>query len=66
MNEIKEYKHSNGYYAKLYGESSMTIYRSNGRMFMHTGFRSVNTENEVMSILKRMPEQEKVMAELMK
>lgn len=61
MSKTIEYRHPNGYYAKLYGESSMTIYRPDGRMFMHTGLRNVNTENKVMNILKNIPEYEKLL-----
>lgn len=50
----KVYKHPNGYIAKLYGESSMSIYYE-GKEVMHTGFRSVNTEEEVMELLGDQP-----------
>ena len=50
-----EYKHPNGYSARLYGESSMSIYL-NRKEVMHTGSRNVNTENEVMELLDEYPE----------
>ena len=50
----KEYKHKNGYSARLYGKSSMCIY-FNGKEVLHTGFRNVNTEDEVMELLEEQP-----------
>lgn len=51
----KEYKHKNGYYARLYGESSLSVY-FDGKEVLHTGSRNVNTEDEVMKVLEGMPE----------
>lgn len=51
----KEYKHKNGYYARLYGESSLSVY-FDGKEVLHTGSRNVNTEDEVMEMLEGMPE----------
>lgn len=48
------YEHENGYSAKLYGKSSMSVY-FNGEEVLHTGFRNVNTEDEVMNMLGGMP-----------
>lgn len=53
MKEVKEYKHPNGYSAKLYGKSSMSVYYE-GREVLHTGFRNANTEAEVMEVLETM------------
>lgn len=53
MSEVKEYKHPNGYSAKLYGKSSMSVYYE-GREVLHTGFRNANTEAEVMEVLETM------------
>ena len=50
----KEYKHPNGYSARLYGKSSMSIY-FNGKEIMHTGSRNVSTEAEVMEMLEDYP-----------
>lgn len=55
------YKHKNGYSAKLYGKSSMTIYRPDGTEFSHTGSRNVNTEAEVMQLLGKQQELEKIL-----
>ena len=42
-----EYKALNGYRGKMYGESSLAIYNSNGKMIFHTGFRTPNTFEEL-------------------
>lgn len=49
------YKHINGYSAVLYGKSSMRVYFGEKEV-LHTGFRNVNTENEVMKLLENMPD----------
>jgi hypothetical protein len=51
---FKEYIHENGYIARLYGKSSMSVY-FNGEEVLHTGFRNVNTEDEIMKMLGGMP-----------
>ena len=48
------YTHENGYSATLYGEASMVV-RYEGQEVMHTGFRNVNTEDEVMDLLEMQP-----------
>lgn len=55
MKDFREYKHENGYVARLYGEDSINVY-FNGIEVMHTGYRNVHTEDEVMDLLSRMPE----------
>ena len=50
----KIYTHPNGYSAKLYGESSISVYFE-GKEVLHTGSRGVNTEKEVMELLGEMP-----------
>ena len=47
-------KHENGYYGKLYGKSSMSIYWTNREVF-HTGFREVNTASELYDLLSDIP-----------
>ena len=49
------YTHENGYSAVLYGTSSMSILKDEKEV-LHTGFRGVNTEKEVMKLLESMPE----------
>lgn len=58
----KEYKHKNGYYARLYGKSSLSVY-FNGKEVLHTGFRGVNTEDEVIELLEGMPKFVKLLEE---
>lgn len=48
-------KHPNGYSARLYGGTSMSVYY-NGKEVLHTGSRNVNTDTEVMEMLEKMPE----------
>ena len=47
-------KHENGYYGKLYGKSSLTIYWGNKEV-IHTGFRSINTAYELYELLTELP-----------
>lgn len=54
MKKSVTYKHSNGYSAVLCGKTSMSVYY-NGKEKFHTGFRNVNTEDEVMKLLEKMP-----------
>lgn len=58
----KTIHHPNGYSAKLYGKSSMSIYFK-GKEVLHTGFRNVNTEDEVMELLEGMPKFVKLLEE---
>ena len=51
-----EYKSKNGYSGSLYGKSSMRIYDRNGMEVLHTGFRTVNTIEELKEIVDTMPE----------
>lgn len=54
VKDFVEYKHPNGYSARLYGDSSMCIYFS-GKEILYTGSRNVNTETEVMKMLEDYP-----------
>ena len=47
-------KHENGYYGKLYGKSSLTIYWGNKEV-IHTCFRSINTADELYDLLTELP-----------
>lgn len=53
--KVKEYKHKNGYSARLYGKASLSVYFE-GKEVLHTGFRNIHTEDEVMEMLEDMPE----------
>ena len=47
-------EHENGYYGCLYGESSMSIFKDNKEV-LHTGFRNINTPDDLYEILSEMP-----------
>lgn len=57
------YRHENGYSAELYGKSSMIIFRPDGKEYLHTGRRNVNTESEVMELLEVQPELDRMFSE---
>ena len=58
---IVEYKSTNGYSGRLYGESSMSIYDKDGDEVLHTGKRSINTFDELKKCVDGYPEFEKAM-----
>lgn len=47
-------KHENGYYGCLYGKSSMSIFNGNKEV-LHTGFRNINTPDELYEQLSEIP-----------
>ena len=47
-------EHENGYYGCLYGKSSMSIFKGNKEV-LHTGFRNINTPDELYEQLSEMP-----------
>ena len=49
-------KHPNGYFGILYGRNSMAVYDELGHQVVHTGSRSINTEQELYAVLEKMPE----------
>lgn len=55
-------EHENGYYGCLYGKSSMAIYKDNKEV-LHTGFRSINTPDELYEQLAEMPKFMKTLIE---
>lgn len=55
MSNEKTIYHPNGYSAKLYGKSSMSIY-FRGKEVSHTGSRNVNKDDEVKELLDKYPE----------
>ena len=48
-------EHDNGYYGCLYGKSSMSIFKDNKEV-LHTGFRNINTPDDLYEIVSGMPE----------
>ena len=56
MSSRIKYRSPNGYTGVLYGKSSMAIYDPQGREVLHTGFRAVNTREELKALVDRQPE----------
>ena len=48
-------EHENGYYGCLYGKYSMSIFNDNKELLLHTGYRNINTPDELYEILSEMP-----------
>ena len=48
-------EHENGYYGCLYGKSSMSIFNDNKEVLLHTGYRNINTPDELYEQLSKMP-----------
>ena len=55
MRETIRYTSDNGYTGVLYGESSLSIYTSDGKERMHTGSRSINTYEELVKLVDGYP-----------
>lgn len=55
MSERIEYRSENGYRGVLYGKSSMSIKDKDDNEVLHTGFRSVNTLEELKEAVETMP-----------
>ena len=54
-NETIKYTSPNGYTGMLYGESSLSIYDPSGKECLHTGFRNVNTYDELVELVDGHP-----------
>lgn len=50
------YTSKEGYTGVLYGKSSLIIYRPDGSESLHTGFRSINTYEELVELVDAHPE----------
>ena len=50
MSKDINYTHSNGYTGILYGKSSLAVQNSEGREVYHTGFRNINTLDELKKV----------------
>lgn len=56
MNDIcYKVSHPNGYTGYMYGKSSLKVFDSTGEEILHTGFRSVNSEEELYELLGYIP-----------
>lgn len=56
MGKTIEYTSPEGYKGVLYGERSLVIYRPDGHMSLHTGFRNINTYEELKELVDKHPE----------
>ena len=57
------YTHENGYTGILYGKSSLSVRNPDGNECFHTGFRNINTKEELKEWLADMPEFMKILQE---
>lgn len=55
MSKNIRYTHPNGYTGILYGKSSLAVQNSEGREVFHTGFRNINTLDELKKWLDDFP-----------
>ena len=56
MSETIKYTSSNGYTGVLYGKSSLVIYDKDGKLSLHTGFRTANTYEELVEVVEEHPQ----------
>lgn len=56
MSKNISYTHPNGYTGLLYGKSSLVVQNSEGRDVFHTGFRNINTLDELKGWLDDFPQ----------
>lgn len=50
-----EYTSENGYTGRLYGESSLSVFNSDGKEVLHTGKRGINTYDELKGLIEGFP-----------
>jgi hypothetical protein len=55
MSDTIKYTSDNGYTGVLYGQSSLSIYNTDGTEIMHTGFRNINTYEELVRAVDEHP-----------
>lgn len=53
--ETIKYESDNGYMGVLYGKSSLAIYDKTGNEVFHTGFRTINTQEELKNQVDEFP-----------
>ena len=56
MSNYVEYQSGNGYKGILYGRSSFSIRDKDGKEVFHTGFRNINTYEELVERVEEYPE----------
>lgn len=55
-NKNVKYTSKNGYTGVLYGRSSLAIHNKDGKEVLHTGFRTINTYEELVETVETFPE----------
>ena len=61
MKKYIEYTSPNGYTGQLYGKSSYRIINSEGKEELHTGFRGINTFEELKEQVDNYPEFKRIL-----
>lgn len=56
MDKTIKYTSPNGYTGVMGGVSSMAVYDKNGKEVFHTGFRNIDTEEELKKYVDGFPE----------
>ena len=56
MGEVIKYTSDNGYPGVLYGRSQLSIYDPEGHESLNTGFRNINTYEELVETVNEQPE----------
>lgn len=64
MKDIIKYTSDNGYTGILYGKSSYAIHDKNGKVVFHTGFRNINTYEELVKQVDEYPEFLKMLSKI--
>ena len=59
-----KYESENGYTGMIYGESSMRIIDPYGKEVLHTGFRTISTEEELKEFVDDFPNKRKSLLKL--
>ena len=60
MSKHIQVEHPNGYYGELYGKSSLSIFKGTREVF-HTGFRNIETAEELYEVLEEYPKFEEML-----
>ena len=63
MSNTIKYTSKNGYTGILYGEKSLAVFDKKGRERMHTGFRTINTYDELVEFVEEFPDFMKLLCE---
>ena len=63
VNDKIVYASENGYAGVLYGKSGYAVYDKDGHRVFHTGFRTINTMDELVEQIEEMPDFLKMLEE---